>query len=503
MINPLTKMPPAIRLSIGLVILIISILILAQALGLTPGTEKQKLELRKHVSETLANEATLAIVRGDDFLLKFLLDNAVTRHTDILSAGVRRNDGVLVAQTVEHTQHWGNAKHSASTPTHVRIPVIIGGTKRADFEISYKPLADEKHPILRLPMFIVLLIFVGLSGFLAVWFYIKRALHYLDPSAVVPARVRNALNILTEGVLILDRREQIVLVNGSLIEKLKADEKNLLGKKASKLNWELAPNQDLIEYPWITALATDTKQEGVRILLKQDNEKDKIFRVNSVPILDPNGASQGTIVVFDDISELEEKTTLLEETVLKLAKSQAAIEIKNKELSFLATRDPLTNCFNRRALYQHLDGKFEGARAGDTEYCCIMGDIDHFKKVNDTYGHGVGDEVIKMAANSIKEVVRDVDIVARFGGEEFCVILPGATLEQAYQIAERCRERIAEQSCSGVKVTGSFGVTSIKLGAQTSNELIQQADEALYYSKQHGRNQVTRWQVGMKTTETA
>ncbi len=496
------KLSPAIRLSVGLVILIISILILAQALGLTPGTEREKLELRKHVSETMANEATLAIVRGDDFLLQFLLDSAVTRNTDILSAAVRRNDGVIVAQTKEHPQHWQASKADTSTPTHVKIPIIIGGTKRANFEISYKPLANEKHPVLHLPMFLVLLIFVGLSGFLGIWLYIKRVLHYLDPSAVVPARVRNALNILAEGVLILDRREHIVLANGSLLNKLNIDEKTLLGKKASKLGWELGSNQESREFPWITALNTGEKQVGIRILLKQENEKDKIFRVNSVPIIDPNGSSQGTIVVFDDVSELEEKTNLLEDTIIKLAKSQAAIEVKNKELSFLATRDPLTNCFNRRALYQHLDGKFEGARSSDAEYCCIMGDIDHFKRVNDTYGHGVGDEVIKMAANSIKEVVRDIDIVARFGGEEFCVILPGADLEQAYQIAERCRERIAEQNCSGVKVTGSFGVTSIKLGAKTSSELIQQADEALYYSKQHGRNQVTRWEQGMKSTET-
>lgn len=497
------RLSPAIRISIGLVILIISILILAQALGLTPGTEKQKLELRKHISETMSNEATLAIVRGDDFLLKFLLDNSVARNNDILSAAVRRNDGIIVAETREHSRHWAEALPEGSTPTHVRIPIVIGGTKRANFEISYKPLADEKHPILRLPMFVVLLIFVSLAGFLGIWLYIKRALHYLDPSAVVPARVRNALNILAEGVLILDRREQVVLANAALIGKLNTEEKQLLGKKASKLGWEMGANQELTEYPWITALNTGEKQVGIRVLLKHNNEKDKIFRVNSVPIIDPKGASQGTIVVFDDVSELEEKTNLLEETILKLAKSQAAIEIKNKELSFLATRDPLTNCFNRRALYQHLDGKFEGARSSDAEYCCIMGDIDHFKKVNDTYGHGVGDEVIKMAANSITEVVRDIDIVARFGGEEFCVILPGADLEQAYQIAERCRERIANQTCSGVKVTGSFGVTSIKLGAQTSTELIQQADEALYYSKQHGRNQVTRWEQGMKSTETA
>lgn len=81
-----------------------------------------------------------------------------------------------------------------------------------------------------------------------------------------------------------------------------------------------------------------------------------------------------------------------------------------------------------------------------------MLDIDHFKRVNDTYGHSTGDEVIKMVAKIIGELVRDVDLVARFGGEEFCVVLPGAPLEQACLIAERCRKKIAASPCNGVTV---------------------------------------------------
>jgi diguanylate cyclase (GGDEF)-like protein/PAS domain S-box-containing protein len=335
------------------------------------------------------------------------------------------------------------------------------------------------------------------------WLFIKRALHHLDPSAVVPARVRNALNILEEGVLILDRREQIVLANTAMIENLVSSEAKLLGRKATSLGWELDLNQEAKDFPWLVALGSGVRQVGVRVMLKMKDRNEKIFRVNAVPILDMRGASQGTIAVFDDITELEEKSRLLEEMISQLAASQVAIEKKNKELTYLATRDPLTNCYNRRALYQYLDGKSEGGRVTDNEYCCIMADIDHFKRVNDTYGHGVGDDVIKMTAAMLQETVRDQDRVARFGGEEFCIILPGVDMEQAAQIAERCREKIAAADCSGVKVTGSFGVTSIRLGAADSSELIQQADQALYYSKQHGRNQVTRWQPGMVATETA
>jgi diguanylate cyclase (GGDEF)-like protein len=494
------RITPAIRLSIGLVILMISILILAQALGLTPGAEKQQFETRKRIAETLAAQVALAIQRGNESLLLELLDTSITQNPEIKSAAVRRNEGVVLVQTARHTENWRGADLQQSTPTHMRFPLIMNGQKRADFELSFAPLSSENHPLFHIPTFLVLMIFVAVSGFVGFWLYIKRILHHLDPSAVVPARVRNALNILSEGVLILDKREQIVLVNQSMLEKLNRTEHSLIGKKASSMAWQMSESKTPNDYPWLRALHTGNKQAGVRLTLDIPDDAQKIFRVNAVPILDPKGSSQGTIAVFNDVSELEEKSILLEKTIEKLAKSQIAIEAKNQELLLLATSDPLTNCLNRRALHDQLEGKFEGGRKTDNNFCCIMADIDHFKRVNDTHGHGVGDDVIKMAAESLREVVRDRDLVARMGGEEFCVILPGASLEIAHTIAERCREKIAAKVTRGVTVTCSFGVTSIRLGATSSKELIQQADEALYFSKEHGRNRVTLWAPELKFT---
>ncbi len=487
------RITPAVRLSIGLIILVISILLLAQALGLTTGTEKQQFETRKQFAETLAAQISIAINRGDDSLLRDIMDAAVARNSEVQSAAIRTNDGDILIQTNQHADFWKGADPAKSTPTHMRFPLIINNIKRANFEVSFKALSGERHPLLHIPTFIVLIVFVSISGFFGFWLYIRRVLKHLDPSAVVPARVRNALNILAEGVLILDKREQIVLVNAGLLEKLNREEKNLIGKKASSLGWHLVEHQDAQELPWLTALSSNQKQVNVRVSLSRAEQPTKMFRVNAVPILDAKGLSQGTIVVFDDITELEEKTLLLEDMIKELAKSRIAIESKNKELSFLATRDPLTNCFNRRALYDYLEGKSVGSRKTDTDYACIMADIDHFKRVNDTYGHGVGDDVIKMMATTIKEVVREDDIVARMGGEEFCIILPNTPLDVAHSIAERCREKIWSKTTSGVKVTASFGVTSLALGAKDSTEIIHQADEALYSSKENGRNKVTSW----------
>jgi len=487
------RITPAVRLSIGLIILVVSILLLAQALGLTSGTEKQQFETRQQVAETLAAQISIAVTRGDDSLLRDIMNAAVERNTDIQSAAIRTNDGELLIQTNQHADFWKDADPVKSTPTHMRFPLIINNVKRANVEIAFKALSSEHHPLFHIPTFIVLIIFVTLSGFVGFWLYIRRVLKHLDPSAVVPARVRNALNILAEGVLILDKREQIVLVNTSLLEKLNREENNLVGKKASSLGWQLIEHQEAKELPWLTALSSNVKQVNVRVSLSKPEQPTKIFRVNAVPILDAKGSSQGTIVVFDDITELEEKTLLLEDMIKELAKSRIAIESQNKELTFLATRDPLTNCFNRRALYDYLEGKSSGSRKSDGDYACIMADIDHFKRVNDTYGHGVGDDVIKMMAATIKEVVRENDVVARMGGEEFCIILPNTSLDVAHNIAERCREKIWSKITGGVKVTASFGVTTSTLDAKDFNQIIHQADEALYASKENGRNKVTSW----------
>lgn len=164
----------------------------------------------------------------------------------------------------------------------------------------------------------------------------------------------------------------------------------------------------------------------------------------------------------------------------------------NKKLDYLAARDPLTNCFNRRTLFDLMNQSFADLESLD-EYCIIMVDIDHFKEVNDTHGHNVGDTVLRGIANILQAGVRQDDITVRYGGEEFCLVLSGVLPEQAMLIVEAIRQKIEVSYFDGITVTCSFGVTSIRFNAQTPADLIHQADLALYNSKQNGRNKVTLW----------
>lgn len=173
---------------------------------------------------------------------------------------------------------------------------------------------------------------------------------------------------------------------------------------------------------------------------------------------------------------------------------------RNVELNLLASRDPLTNCYNRRSLFNFMNKYFDNTKVND-QCCIIMADIDHFKSVNDTYGHSAGDTVINGVANILQSCVRQQnDIVARFGGEEFCIVLDKISQDQAMSIAEKMRIKVQNNHFGDITVTSSFGVSTLQFQARTPDELIEQADIALYKSKSLGRNQVTLWNESIETS---
>jgi two-component system, cell cycle response regulator len=163
-----------------------------------------------------------------------------------------------------------------------------------------------------------------------------------------------------------------------------------------------------------------------------------------------------------------------------------------EELRFQATHDALTGIWNRGAFLDLLQREIERADRSQTPTGLLMLDLDHFKKINDTYGHPAGDVVLKEVACRINRVVRSYDFVGRYGGEEFLVVLPGCDQNQAQQSAERIRSEIAEGPVLTVNaeilVTASIGVTSARANTASGKEILAVADTALYEAKRAGRN---------------
>lgn len=164
----------------------------------------------------------------------------------------------------------------------------------------------------------------------------------------------------------------------------------------------------------------------------------------------------------------------------------------------LAATDPLTGVYNRRIFVELADMAVARAQRNRAPLSLLMLDLDHFKTVNDAHGHMVGDEVLKGFVRLVQTCLRREDMMVRFGGEEFCVLLPDATLEGALSLAERIRALVAdtpiEVEDKSLRITVSFGVDCIRPGeAGTVSMLLERADAALYRAKQTGRNRVASY----------
>jgi diguanylate cyclase (GGDEF)-like protein len=180
--------------------------------------------------------------------------------------------------------------------------------------------------------------------------------------------------------------------------------------------------------------------------------------------------------------------------VIAIQAAQAVLRAQLfEQMERMATTDGLTGLLNHRTFQMRADDALASARRYGRKVSVVLTDVDHFKNVNDTYGHPIGDQVLKGVARILKETARDTDIVARYGGEEFCLVMPETDAKGALTIAERVRERVMNevfQSEQGpLKVTLSLGVATFPDHGEVKQTLIDLADQCLYFAKRHGRNQ--------------
>jgi diguanylate cyclase (GGDEF)-like protein/PAS domain S-box-containing protein len=170
------------------------------------------------------------------------------------------------------------------------------------------------------------------------------------------------------------------------------------------------------------------------------------------------------------------------------------LEKENLRLAKLAQRDPLTQTYNRRSMNELFPKIAEECRSLQKNVSTIMLDVDHFKEFNDNYGHQSGDELLKELADIVQNLIRDHDILVRYGGEEFFIMMPNCDQRQAFDVAERIRTALGKNMAFGHRVTASFGISTYDFHDATFPEteilakLIEESDQALYHAKGKGRN---------------
>jgi diguanylate cyclase (GGDEF)-like protein/PAS domain S-box-containing protein len=284
---------------------------------------------------------------------------------------------------------------------------------------------------------------------------------------IVPVARDVLIEKMTEGVLVMDTQNRIVDINPAAKTMLNIST-NVLGEPIEQVlsHWKRS-NRDAL-------VLTDSNLE---FKLAGKTYVD----VQVTPITDDKGRDIGHVAVLHDITKLK--------------------NIQN-ELQLLATRDSLTAAFNRGHFMELAGREILRAKRYKRKLSLIMMDLDYFKKVNDTYGHQAGDQVLIMLANTCRHITRKMDVLARLGGEEFALLLPETTQRTALQTAERIRSSLENTNMAfdsnEFNVTVSMGVT--EFGRQKNDTLegiLHRADRALYQAKEGGRNRVVLWKPEM------
>ncbi|OHC62051.1 MAG: hypothetical protein A2045_04060 [Rhodocyclales bacterium GWA2_65_20] len=496
------RVSPVVRLTVGLMALVFGMLLaLNLVFDVVPDRERTKQESQRRFAENLAVQIASLAATGNEKSLGSALQSVLTRNPEVLSVALREASGYIVDQRGDHGRYWA-APETGRPSNHLRLPLQANGKHWGDVEIAFAP--DSPQGIrewLTEPTALSLLAFV-IGGVLLIYCYLRRTLHYLDPSATIPDRVRKAFDAFSDGVVVLAPDGRIVLANNSFRNLLAEGRDDLHGRLLAELPWPqtATAHNGNTPRPWDAVLRDGNPVKGYALSIAPPHGDPIEMTVACTPIADTDGRLRGCLVTFDDVTEIHRTNAQLRHTLVELEQSREKIEAKNEELRLLATRDPMTGCLNRRAFFEIAGNSFDKGLRTNREVSCIMADIDHFKSFNDVYGHSVGDQVIQVVARTMSSKTRTEDALCRYGGEEFCILLPDTDLEHAQETAERMRSAIEAHAVDAIRsirvqpITASFGVASLRQGAVRIEELIDQADNALYVSKESGRNRVTAWQ---------
>lgn len=486
----MNRIRPSFKLAIVLAWLSLTGVMAAQWLGVLPDVHSRVLAQRIALCENLAVNCSLFLATERQDAIEISLEEMRRRGVDVISAAVRRADGEPFAMAGDHEAAWLLKPQSGSTENQIRVPLLTGRRHWGELEVAFRPiqptwffgLVDRSWAQ---TMLLVASINVVLFGVL-LW----KVLYELDPSKAAPSRVRAAFDALSEGLLVLDSQGRIAMANLSFSRAIALPIDYLVGRDALTLPFEPTKEEGP---PWREIMRTKSEVHRVEMTLATAQGAVRTFMVNASPIFEKEGKSRGVLVTFDDITELASRSRELVYMLGVVRDSRDKIKEQNEELRFLATRDPLTGCFNRRSFFEQFESYWNVDGSSPSNLGVIMVDIDKFKSINDGYGHATGDEVLRSVAGILLELSSQQIHVCRYGGEEFAILFSGKTLEETESQAEQIRTQISAKPIRELTITVSLGVSHSQLGAGSPEALLDQADQALYYSKRNGRDRVSRF----------
>ena len=297
----MTSISPTFRISLGLILTVISLIILSDILGFMPDRTAAVIAGRKSMAESLAVQYSLAATKNDYDTIKSSMRILVEKDDEVLSAALRTADGRRIAIAGDHLAHWEEIAEGKSTPTHIQVPIYkntLKNKKWGTVEIRFSPVSRINILGYSITPLFLLLSFIGTTGFIVFLLIIRAILKKIDPSSVIPARVKNALDNFTEGVLISDEKNRVILANKAFSDYVGISIKKLIGKNASEFSWKPAIDND--ELPWEKSARLQKTHLREHVYRESNTGKRQSYVVNSTVIRDDAGVLRGIMSTFDD-----------------------------------------------------------------------------------------------------------------------------------------------------------------------------------------------------------
>lgn len=296
------------------------------------------------------------------------------------------------------------------------------------------------------------------------------------------------LRSLEVGIVVLNEHFQVEVWNQFM-------ENHSDVRPAQICGQSLFAHFDEIDEDWLRAKAEPVFNLQTPVFLIWE-QRPYLFRFGSNrPITSDSATMYQNVTMFPLITTDDgrvDRLCMLVYDVTDQALGKLRVERLNEELQYMSRIDGLTGLYNRRYWQERFDAIYKLSRRRDSNVTAMMLDIDHFKKINDTYGHQAGDKVIQTLATLIQQCIRETDLAGRYGGEEFALVLPDATAQEAMLVAERIRTAVqntpVRHDTHSISFTVSLGLAPFTPETRTAMAWLEQADMALYDAKASGRN---------------
>jgi diguanylate cyclase (GGDEF)-like protein len=333
----------------------------------------------------------------------------------------------------------------------------------------------------------------GLAGMILVGSIFRLQLFELAP--VARDRV---IEWMDDALIVVDRQLRLVDINPAAVRLLAQVQPEQPPESTGGLVGRPARTA-LVKFPRLIERLAHA-QEGRFEFQAQARDQQFEFQGRISPLYDRSKLLVGWVVILHDITDLnrarDDAYQARDQALATAAENSRLYE----QMRQMAVTDPLTGLYTRRHFFSLSALAFEQSRIHGQPLCAVMIDLDHYKSINDRFGHATGDRVLQLVARFCLDSLRKMDVVGRYGGDELVVLLPQTHLAQAVQAAERLRARIEaaglDTGTQPVKITISVGAAECDLRIDTLESLIEHADQALYAAKQTGRNRVKCYNDG-------